>query len=212
MSEDVQSSVESYSASPRSDEAPARTPSGTDGMFVPTHASVRGARTLASANTRSATLLPDGSQLSYTSAPCSPPAVLRAANPESPLASSDGDSLCSAETSPVRIPTTVLGRSIRVQRVAAENAANTECSGSVPFTRTLTRTMSMTSTNPSERSRTVPKNLSNRFLVGNIIGRGSYAKVRDAYDLTHKTVVAIKIFNVCFHPICFFTFHMNTCA
>jgi len=68
-------------------------------------------------------------------------------------------------------------------------------SGSVPFTSTLVRTMSSLSPKNIEKIRTVPKNLGNRFLVGNLIGRGSYAKVRDAYDIKHNTVVAIKIFN-----------------
>ena len=198
MSEDVQSSVESYSASPKSDEPHARAPSGADSLYGPSLSSGRGRRTLTSANSRSVTLLPDGSQMSYTSAPCSPPAALRATIAESPLA--DGDTLCSVAgaTSSVRLPPVVIGPTTQAQRVAAEAMPSKEFSGSVPFTRTLSRTTSLTSTKHSERTRTVPTNLSNRFLVGNIIGRGSYAKVRDAYDLTHKCVVALKIFNVCF--------------
>ena len=65
---------------------------------------------------------------------------------------------------------------------------------SVSFTASLVRTTSSRSVRSSEKTRAVPKNLSNRFLVGNVIGRGSYAKVRDAYDVHYRTVVAVKIF------------------
>ena len=86
-------------------------------------------------------------------------------------------------------------------------------SRSVSFTAPLVRTASSQSSRSTEKHRARPKNLSNRFLVGNIIGRGSYAKVRDAYDVHYKTVVALKIFKVCcrcFHGS-FFSF-FGSCA
>lgn len=40
------------------------------------------------------------------------------------------------------------------------------------------------------------KILKNRYILGNLLGRGSFAKVKEAYDLKLRKIVAIKKFNV----------------
>lgn len=45
--------------------------------------------------------------------------------------------------------------------------------------------------------RSVPKVLRDRYLLGDVLGRGSFAKVREAYDMREKRIVALKIFHVC---------------
>jgi serine/threonine protein kinase len=45
------------------------------------------------------------------------------------------------------------------------------------------------------RQRSTPKRLNHgRYLVGGVIGQGSYAKVREAWDMTSRRTVALKIF------------------
>ena len=49
-----------------------------------------------------------------------------------------------------------------------------------------------------------PKTLrGGQYLVGSILGQGSFAQVREAYDTKEKKLVAIKIFNVCIHHLSF---------
>jgi len=44
--------------------------------------------------------------------------------------------------------------------------------------------------------RSLPKVVNDRYLVGDVLGRGSFAKVREAYDLREKRIVALKIFQL----------------
>ena len=44
--------------------------------------------------------------------------------------------------------------------------------------------------------RKTTKILKKRYILGNLLGRGSFAKVKEAYDLKLHKIVAIKIFNV----------------
>ena len=141
-------------------------------------------------------LLPDGSSIVCDGAesagaaggrislgaPLSPGAVRRTASPG--RAASPHSAAASQQ------PTT----SSPKQHQHHEHQQHGTMNRSVSFTASLVRTASSRSVRSSEKMRAVPKNLSNRFLVGNVIGRGSYAKVRDAYDIHYGTVVAVKIF------------------
>ena len=137
-------------------------------------------------------LLPDGSSLVCDGAESVAGARISLRRPASPGRAASPHSAAASQqpTSPQQQRRQQHGQHEQQQQQAGSQTMNR----SVSFTASLVRTASSRSVRSSEKLRAVPKNLSNRFLVGNVIGRGSYAKVRDAYDIHYGTVVAVKIF------------------
>lgn len=69
-------------------------------------------------------------------------------------------------------------------------------SGSSSFKSAIHDLLKFESYENEEVERKTTKILKNRYILGNLIGRGSFAKVKEAYDLKLHKIVAIKIFNV----------------